>query len=105
MKKVLVATMLMLLFAGSAYAQATFSMTGDFWAEGKYWFNYNPTPGTDATYRDSSFGFYEQDINLYPKVTVGNTSLNFKLAITDVTWGSGGKAALAESGYRLTTIS
>ncbi len=88
MKKVLLATMLVLLFAGSAYAQATFSMTGDFWAEGKYWFNYNSAPDTDANYNDSSFGFYEQDINLYPKITAGDTSLNFKLAITDIYWGA-----------------
>ena len=97
MKKVLCTIALMLLVATSAYAQATFSMTGSYWAEGKYWFNFNPTPGTDATYEDTSFGFYEQDINLFPKITVGNTSLNFKLAITDVTWGDGGKAALGDS--------
>ncbi|HNU75712.1 MAG TPA: hypothetical protein PKM95_12740, partial [Deltaproteobacteria bacterium] len=74
MKKVLCTIALMLLVATSAYAQATFSMTGSYWAEGKYWFNFNPTPGTDATYEDTSFGFYEQDINLFPKITVGNTS-------------------------------
>jgi len=63
-------------------------MTGSYWAEGKYWFNYNPTPDTDATYNDSSFGFYEQDINLFPKITIDNTSLNFRIAITDVYWGN-----------------
>jgi len=77
----------MLLIAGTSYAQATFSMTGSYWAEGKYWFNYNDAPGTDATYSEKSFGFYEQDINLYPKITMENTSLNFKVAITDVYWG------------------
>ncbi len=95
MKKVLCTIALMLLVATSAYAQATFSLTGSYWAEGKYWFNYNATPGTDAGYTDTSFGFYEQDINLYPKLTVGNTSLNMALAITDVTWGDGGKDALS----------
>jgi len=87
MKKVLCTIALMLLIAGSAYAQATFSLTGDYWAEGKYWFNYNSGPGTDATYSERSFGFYEQDINLYPKISVGDTSLNFRVAITDVYWG------------------
>lgn len=88
MKKVLCTIALMLLVAGSAYAQATFSLTGNYWAEGKYWFNYNAGPGTDADYNDNSFGFYEQDINLFPKISVGNTSLNFKIAITDVYWGA-----------------
>ncbi|MDI9526373.1 MAG: hypothetical protein QM299_05125 [Pseudomonadota bacterium] len=88
MKKVLCTIALMLLVAGSAYAQATFSMTGSYWAEGKYWFNYNSGPGTDATYSERSFGFYEQDINLYPKISVGDTSLNFKIAITDTYWGA-----------------
>ena len=88
MKKVLCTIVLMLLIAGTSYAQATFSMTGDYWAEGKYWFNYNAAPGTDATYSEKSFGFYEQDINLYPKITMENTSLNFKVAITDVYWGN-----------------
>ena len=96
MKKVLCIIALMLLVAGSAYAQVTFSLTGDYWAEGKYWFNYNAWPGEKADYTDTSFGFYEQDINLYPKISVDNTSLNFKVAITDVTWGDGGKAALSE---------
>ncbi len=96
MKKVLCIIARMLLVAGSAYAQVTFSLTGDYWAEGKYWFNYNAGPGEKADYTDTSFGFYEQDINLYPKISVGNTSLNFKVAITDVTWGDGGKAALSE---------
>ena len=96
MKKVLCTIALMLLVAGSAYAQVTFSLTGDYWAEGKYWFNYNAGPDQKANYTDTSFGFYEQDINLYPKITVGNTSLNLALAITDVTWGDGGKPALSE---------
>lgn len=87
MKKVLIATMLVLLFAGSAYAQATFSMTGSYWAEGKYWVNYNANPGTDATYNESGFGFYEQDIILYPKITVGDSSLNLKVSMTDTEWG------------------
>ncbi len=90
MKKVLCTIALMLLVATSAYAQATFSLTGSYWAEGKYWFNYNPTPRTDTgadLYNDSSFGFYEQDVNLFPKITVGNTSLNMKIAITDTNWG------------------
>lgn len=87
MKKVLCTIALMLLVAGSAYAQATFSLTGSYWAEGKYWFNYNPDPGTDATYRDSSFGFYEQDVILFPKISVGDTSLNMKISITDTNWG------------------
>lgn len=90
MKKVLCTIALMLLVAGSAYAQATFSLTGNYWAEGKYWFNYNAEPDTDAEYNDNSFGFYEQDINLFPKISVGNTSLNFKIAITDVYWGASG---------------
>ena len=90
MKKVLCTIALMLLVSGSAYAQATFSLTGNYWAEGKYWFNYNAGPGTDANYNDNSFGFYEQDINLFPKISVGNTSLNFKIAITDVYWGASG---------------
>ena len=88
MKKVFCTIVLMLLIAGTSYAQATFSMTGNYWAEGKYWFNYNATPGTDATYSEKSFGFYEQDINLYPKITMENTSLNFRVAITDVYWGA-----------------
>ncbi len=88
MKKVLCIIALMLLVAGSAYAQVTFSLTGDYWAEGKYWFNYNAGPGEKADYSERSFGFYEQDINLYPKISVGNTSLNFKVAITDVYWGA-----------------
>jgi len=96
MKKVLCTIALMLLVATSAYAQATFSLTGSYWAEGKYWFNYNPVPGTDnpanvtanlPLYKESSFGFYEQDVNLFPKITVGNTSLNMKIAITDTNWG------------------
>lgn len=90
MKKALFTTMLIMLFAGSAFAQATFSLTGSYWAEGKYWFNYNATPDVKANYNDTSFGFYEQDINLFPKITVGNTSLNFKVAITDVYWASPG---------------
>lgn len=90
MKKVLCTIALMLLVSGSAYAQATFSLTGNYWAEGKYWFNYNAGPGTDASYNENSFGFYEQDINLFPKISVGNTSLNFKIAITDVYWGASG---------------
>ena len=88
MKKVLCTIALMLLIAGSAYAQATFSLTGDYWAEGKYWCNYNSGPGNDATYSERSFGFYEQDINLYPKISVGNTSLNFRVSITDTYWGA-----------------
>jgi hypothetical protein len=88
MKKVLCTIALMLLVATSAYAQATFSLSGDYWAEGKYWFNYNADPGTDAVYSERSFGFYEQDINLYPKISVGDTSLNFKIAITDTYWGA-----------------
>jgi len=88
MKKIFCAIMLMLLIAGSAYAQATFSLTGSYWAEGKYWFNYNAGPGTDATYNENSFGFYEQDINLFPKISIGNTSLNFQVAITDTYWGA-----------------
>ncbi len=87
MKKVLCTIALMLLVAGSAYAQATFSLTGDYWAEGKYWFNYNPGPDQKADYNDTSFGFYEQDIKLFPKVSVGNTSLNMKISITDTNWG------------------
>ena len=88
MKKVFCTIVLMLLIATTSYAQATFSMTGSYWAEGKYWFNYNDAPGTDATYSERSFGFYEQDINLYPKITMENTSLNFRIAITDVYWGA-----------------
>jgi len=97
MKKVLCIIALMLLVAGSAYAQVTFSLTGDYWAEGKYWFNYNAGPDQKANYTDTSFGFYEQDINLFPKITVGDTSLNMKLAITDVTWGDGGPDSLKAS--------
>ena len=88
MKKVLCTIALMLLVSGSAYAQATFSLTGNYWAEGKYWFNYNAGPGTDASYNENSFGFYEQDINLFPKISIGNTSLNFKVVITDTYWGA-----------------
>ncbi|MFY9397468.1 MAG: hypothetical protein WAR22_03805 [Desulfomonilia bacterium] len=88
MKKVLCTIALMLLVSGSAYAQATFSLTGNYWAEGKYWFNYNAGPGIDAEYNDNSFGFYEQDINLFPKISIGNTSLNFKVVITDTYWGA-----------------
>ncbi|VFU15625.1 conserved exported hypothetical protein [anaerobic digester metagenome] len=87
MKKVLCTIALMLLVATSAYAQATFSLTGSYWAEGKYWFNYNPGPDQKADYNDTSFGFYEQDIKLFPKVSVGNTSLNMKISITDTNWG------------------
>ena len=97
MKKVLCTIALMLLVAGSAYAQATFSMTGSYWAEGKYWFNFNPDPDQEANYKDTSFGFYEQDINLFPKISVGNTSLNFRLAITDVNWGDSGPDSLDDS--------
>lgn len=88
MKKALFILAVMLLCATTSFAEAKFSMTGNYWAEGKYWFNYNAGPGTDADYSDSSFGFYEQDINLFPKITVDNTSLNFKVAITDTSWGS-----------------
>lgn len=98
MKKVLVATMLVLLFATAAHAEATFSMTGSYWAEGKYWVNYNRIPGTDdpavaglgvlPLYKENGYGFYEQDINLFPKIAVGNTSLNMKIAVTDIYWGA-----------------
>lgn len=87
MKKALFIMALVLLFASTASAEVKFSMTGSYWAEGKYWFNYNSTPDTKANYNDTSFGFYEQDINLFPKITVDNTSLNFKIAITDTNWG------------------
>lgn len=88
MKKALFILAVMLLCATTSFAEAKFSMTGNYWAEGKYWFNYNAGPGTDADYSDSSFGFYEQDINLFPKITVDNTSLNFKVSITDTSWGA-----------------
>ena len=87
MKKALLITAVMLLCASTAFAEAKFSVTGNYWAEGKYWFNYNPGPGAKADYSDSSFGFYEQDINLFPTITFDNTSLNFKVAITDTWWG------------------
>ncbi len=113
MKKVLV-TMLMLLFASSAYAAATFTMTGDYTATGRWWYNYqaglgtdynsanatstsnpqyDPTDPTDNSLGHSligSFGYFEQDINLYPKITFDNTSLNFRICITDVSWGTDG---------------
>jgi hypothetical protein len=92
MKKA-VFTLLMLLLVSTAYAaDAKFEMTGTYWAEGKYWFNYNAGPRTDAEgdkYNDHSFGFYEQDITLFPKITVNDTtSLNFMVEITDTYWGA-----------------
>ena len=91
MKKVFCTIVLIFLIAGTSYAQATFSMAGNYEAEGKYWFNYNATPrsntGTDL-YKEKSFGFYEQDINLYPKIEMDSTSLNFRIAITDTNWGA-----------------
>lgn len=91
MKKALCTIALMLLVATSAYAQATFSLTGSYWGEGKYWFNYNADARSDTgteLYNEDSFSWYEQDINLFPKITVGNTSLNMRVAITDTYWGA-----------------
>ena len=87
MKKALFILAVMLLCATTSFAEAKFSMTGSYWAEGKYWFNYNPGPGAKADYSKEAFGFIEQDINLFPKITIDNTSLNFKVAITDTWWG------------------
>ncbi|HOM28605.1 MAG TPA: hypothetical protein PLS81_04000 [Deltaproteobacteria bacterium] len=87
MKKALLAAFIV-LFATAAWAEdVKFSISGDFHARGSYWKNFSQgAPAAD--YESESYMDYDGDINLYPKLSVGNATLNFKIAIRDETWGS-----------------
>jgi hypothetical protein len=91
--KRLVFVALMLLFTSPLYAAAaTFSMTGDYYVEGKWWGNYNLDK-----YEKSTVRYIDQEINLYPKIQVGNTSLNLRFDIAECVWG--GPEAADRSDY------
>lgn len=86
MKKALLVVFIV-LFASAAWADdVKFSITGSFHARGSYWKNFSQaTPAAD--YEEESYMDYDGDINLYPKLTVGDATLNFAVAIRDETWG------------------
>jgi hypothetical protein len=85
MKKILFVLSLMLLIASSAYAEVKVSVTGDYWASGRWWYNTlgGAYPDRSNAVRNGhdeidSSGYVEQDINLYPKISVDNTSLKLQ---------------------------
>lgn len=84
MKKVFLA-ILIVLFASAAWAEVKFEMSGDMHARGSYWKNFNQA-GPAADYESDSYMDYDGDVNLYPKISVGDTSINMKIAIRDETW-------------------
>jgi len=86
MKKVFLA-ILIVLFASAAWAEVKFELSGNAHARGNYWKNFSQlTPYSD--YESESYTDYDGDVNLYPKISVGDTSLNMKIAIRDETWGA-----------------
>jgi hypothetical protein len=100
MKKFLI-TALLVLFATAAYAEVTFDLSGSFHARGQYWSQESDNTGADAfafgdpiptgaTSDTVTFSVYDGDLNLYPKITVDNTTLTMKLAIKDETWDDPG---------------
>lgn len=85
MKKVFLA-ILIVLFASAAWAEVKFELSGDMHARGSYWKNFSQG-GPAADYESENYSDYDGDVNLYPKISVGDTSLNMKIAIRDETWG------------------
>jgi len=77
-------TLLLLLFATTAYAEIKFELTGDMKGAGTYYQNHDMA--SDDTV---SYSYYDGDLNLYPKIIVGDSSVNMKLAIRDETWREG----------------
>lgn len=86
MKKVFLAIFIV-LFASAAWAEVKFELSGDMHARGSYWKNFSQG-GPAADYESENYSDYDGDVNLYPKISVGDTSLNMKIAIRDETWGS-----------------
>lgn len=87
MKKALL-VMFIVLFASATWAaDVKFDLSGSIHARGSYWKNFSQgSPAAD--YESESYSDYDGDVNLYPKISVGDTSLNMKIAIRDETWGS-----------------
>jgi len=92
MKRLLFVALMLLITSPLYAAAATFSMTGDYYVEGKWWGNYNLDKYEKATVR-----YIDQEINLYPKIQVGNTTLNFRIDLAEVVWG--GPEAVDRSDY------
>ena len=92
MKKLFI-TVLLVLFATSVYAEVNFPLNGSFHGRGQYW-SHEATSSTgfgapipNGTASDTvTFGVYDGDLNLYPKIKMGSTTLTMKLAIKDETW-------------------
>ncbi len=92
MKRFLFVALMLLITSPLYAAAATFSMTGDYYVEGKWWGNYNLDKYEKATVR-----YIDQEINLYPKIQVGNTVLNLRIDLAECVWG--GPEALDRSDY------
>lgn len=73
-------------FTLPAWAAANLTITGDYEVQGKQWKN-QTFLGADPADKIVSYGFYEQELNLYPKLSLGATFVEMKLATHDVTWG------------------
>ncbi|MCK7467162.1 MAG: hypothetical protein MZU91_02765 [Desulfosudis oleivorans] len=65
----------------------SFDLSGEFSAEGLYWDNYALV--SDDTVTNS---FYRGYVSLFPKISVGDTSIILKVNMRDETWGD--KASL-----------
>jgi hypothetical protein len=63
--------------------EVTFDLNGEFSAAGYYWDNKNLDPDDTVTY-----SFYKGYLSLYPKLTVGNTSMIVKIDMRDEIWGN-----------------
>lgn len=76
--------LLLLLFSTAAYADFKFEMTGDMKASGTYYQNHDL-----ASEDTASHAYYDGDLNLFPKIIVGDSSVNLAVAIRDETWRYG----------------
>ncbi|HDP25223.1 MAG TPA: hypothetical protein ENN34_07240 [Deltaproteobacteria bacterium] len=82
MKKVLL-TLLLVFFATAGHAEISFDLTGDFFARGSYWKNFNLDPDNNVSYMN-----VDGETNLYPTIKVGKTELKMRIQMRDEIWGN-----------------
>lgn len=86
MKKGLLAV-LIVLFATAAYAEVSFSISGDMFARGNYFRNQDTVSATNVWANGhSTQKFMDGAVHLYPKIKVDNATINLKVTMHDEIW-------------------